>query len=133
MNKKVITVDFDDTLATTQGTAWEGSALVPIKRVIDFVKEKHKQGFEIHIVTFRNFRNKPEVEKFVQFNDLPIRHIHCTDGASKVDVLKKLSSSLHIDDDIQTLVTAEMAGISTLLVDWNQEEINSMAKLFQKI
>lgn len=133
MSKKVITVDFDDTLATTRGTAWGGMSLIPIQRVIDFVKQKQKQGFEIHIVTFRNFRNKPEVERFVQFNDIPVKHIHCTDGASKTEILKKLNSSLHIDDDVQTLVAAEMAGISTLLVDWDQEEINTAANLFQKI
>jgi hypothetical protein len=35
---KVITVDFDDTLAATVFTAWDGMSLSPILRVINFVK-----------------------------------------------------------------------------------------------
>lgn len=131
--KRVITVDFDDTLATTEGTGWGGSALIPIQRIIDYIKKEHKKGAEIHIVTFRNLQNKPEVEKFVKQYSLPISGIHCTEGKTKTSVMKKLKSELHIDDDIETLVLAELAGIKTLLVDWDQEEINSTAQFFKKI
>jgi hydroxymethylpyrimidine pyrophosphatase-like HAD family hydrolase len=131
--KKVITIDFDDTLATSEGTGWGGSALIPIQRVIDFVKKKHEEGFELHIVTFRNWRNKQEVERFVQTHQIPIKSIVCTEGQTKSKFIKQLGSLLHIDDDVETLVVAELAGVPGLLVDWNQEEINSTAKLFQKI
>ena len=131
--KQVITVDFDDTLATTKSTAWGGSSLIPIQRVIDFIKEKYKNGAEIHIVTFRNWQNKSEVEKFVKQHQIPVKHIHCTEGKSKTDVLKKVNSKLHIDDDLSTLMSAELAGIKTLMVDWNQEELNVAANLFDRI
>ena len=50
MIKSVITVDFDSTLAS-----WDSDGfLYPINRVINFVKRKHFEGFEIYIVTFRH-------------------------------------------------------------------------------
>ena len=41
---KVITVDFDDTLAVTSSTAWGGTALIPIERIVNFVKSKIDSG-----------------------------------------------------------------------------------------
>jgi hypothetical protein len=37
---KVITVDFDETLAVTSSTAWGGSTLIPVERIVNFVKSK---------------------------------------------------------------------------------------------
>jgi hypothetical protein len=129
----IITVDFDDTLATTNSTAWGGYTLVPIDRVINFIKKQHTQGAKIYIVSFRKLKDKKEVEMFVKQHNIPVIDIICTSGQSKTPYIKKLNSTLHIDDDLFTLMKLELAGIDTLLVDWDQEYVNSTAKLFKKI
>lgn len=131
---KVITVDFDDTLATTQTTGWGGTTLVPIERVIEYVKSESSKGVKIYIVTFRKNKHKSEVERFVKHHKIPIVDIICTNGESKTRYVKELNSTLHIDDDLSTLIKLELAGIDTLLVDWEDQLYNnSTAKLFQKI
>lgn len=131
---KIITVDFDDTLATTQMTGWGGTTLVPIQRVIDYVKKKSNEGVKLYIVTFRKSKDKPEVERFIKQHKIPILDIICTNRESKTPYVKKLNSTLHIDDDIFTLIKLELAGIDTLLVDWEDQRYdNSTAKLFKKI
>jgi uncharacterized HAD superfamily protein len=131
--KKIITVDFDDTLAVTEGGAWSSTNLVPVPRVIDFVKEKHKEGQEIHIVTFRNWQNKKEVESFCKVYKLPIKSIVCTEGTNKIPFLKQLKSNLHVDDSVEVCTLCIMAGIEVLLVDWGQGENNTTAKFLPKI
>jgi uncharacterized HAD superfamily protein len=130
---KVITVDFDDTLATTTFTAWGGTALSPIKRIVDFVNEKIDEGFDIHIVTFRNYNNKKEVVDFCNKHRINIKSVVCTEGKTKTEFVKQLNSSLHIDDHVETCTLLTMAGIEVLLVDWGQEDINLMAQFFNKI
>jgi hydroxymethylpyrimidine pyrophosphatase-like HAD family hydrolase len=105
---KIITCDFDETLAVTSSTAWGGTVLVPVERVVNFVKSKIDSGFHVYIVTFRNWDTKTEF-------------------------VKKLNSSLHIDDHIETCTLLTMAGIEVLLVDWGQEDTNLMAQFFNKI
>jgi hypothetical protein len=136
--KKCITVDFDETLAKTD-TCWNGwmhmgtGAIVPIPEVIDFVRQKHSQGYDVHIVTFRPDEHRQEVVDFVKEHKLPIKDIHCTAGKNKTPTLLKLKSELHVDDFVETLVLAEMEGIKCLLVDAGQHEKNSTAKLFERI
>lgn len=130
---KVITCDFDDTLAVTQNGAWNGETLVPVPRVIDFIKQKHKEGHEIHIVTFRNWQNKKEVESFCKAHQIPVKSIVCTEGTNKIPFLKQLRSSLHIDDSVEVCTLCVMAGIDVLLVDWGQDEHNTTAKFLPKI
>lgn len=130
---KIITVDFDDTLAVTTATAWGGSTLTPVERVINFVKSKIDSGFEVYIVTFRNHSNKKEVVDFCKGYGIKIKDVVCTEGKNKTEFIKKLNSSLHIDDHIETCTLLTMAGIEVLLVDWNQEEKNLMAQFFNKI
>lgn len=131
--KKTITVDFDDTLAVTQNGAWSGESLVPIPRIIDFVKQKHNEGYEIHIVTFRNWQNKQEVKSFCKGYKIPIKSIVCTEGTNKIPFLKKLNSELHIDDSVEVCTLCIMAQIEVLLVDWGQDEHNITAKFIPKI
>ena len=131
--KKVLTVDFDDTLAVTQNGAWGGENLVPIPRIIDFVKQKHNEGYEIHVVTFRNWQNKKEVEFFCKGYKIPIKSIVCTEGTNKVPFLKELNSELHIDDSVEVCTLCVMAQIKILLVDWGQDEHNTTAKFLPKI
>lgn len=130
---KVITVDFDDTLAATTTSGWGGTSLTPIERIIDFVKEQHSRGANIHIVTFRNWDNKKEVEIFCRSHKIPISSIVCTEGKNKVPFIKKLGSKLHVDDSVEVCTLCIMAGIDVLLVDHGQEEHNTTAKWIPKI
>jgi uncharacterized HAD superfamily protein len=134
MNKKsVCTVDFDDTLAATSTSGWGGTSLSPIDRIIDFVKEQHSKGVSIHIVTFRNWDSKKEVELFCRTHKVPVSSIVCTEGKNKVPFIKKLSSRLHIDDSVEVCTLCIMAGIDVLLVDHGQENHNTTAKWIPKI
>jgi uncharacterized HAD superfamily protein len=130
---KVITVDFDETLAVTSSTAWGGTTLVPVERIVNFVKSKIDSGFHVYIVTFRNWDNKKEVVDFCKKHRIDIKDVVCTEGKTKTEFIKKLNSSLHIDDHIETCTILTMAGIEVLLVDWGQEDINLMAQFFNKI
>lgn len=131
--KKVITVDFDDTLAVTENGAWGGESLVPVRRVVDYVIEQHEKGSEIHIVTFRNWSNKEQVKDFCKGYKIPIKSIVCTEGTNKVPFLKKLNSELHIDDSVEVCTLCIMAKIDVLLVDWGQDEHNTTAKFMPKL
>jgi len=131
---KVITVDFDDTLATTVSTAWGGTSLSPIPRVVNFVFDKvRSEGWEAHIVSFRSEKDRQEMIDFVKGWKLPIKSIVCTDGKTKTEFIKQLNSSLHIDDHVETCTLLTMAGIEVLLVDHGQDEHNTTAKFFNKI
>ena len=130
---KVITVDFDDTLAVTTSTAWGGTRLMAVERVLNFVKSKINEGFEVHIVTFRNHDNKKEVVDFCIGYGIEVKSVVCTEGKTKTEFIKQLNSSLHIDDHVETCTLLTMAGIKVLLVDWGQEEHNTTAKFFNKI
>jgi uncharacterized HAD superfamily protein len=139
MSKKVVTVDFDDTLfedpSYKVGSLWAptGASAEPVKRVHDFIHEKAKEGFEIHVVTARKEEHVSECWDLIKLHDLPIKSIVAVGGMNKVPALLSLGTSLHIDDNIQVCVLARQAGIKVLLVDWDQEDINSTAKLFKKI
>ena len=136
---KVITVDFDQTLfeesVSQFGTLWAptGASAEPIKRVHDFIHEKAKEGFEIHVVTAREEKHVPECWDLIKLYNLPIKSIVAVGGMNKTPHLLSLGTSLHIDDNIQVCVLAKQAGIKVLLVDWGQEDINSTGKLFKKI
>jgi uncharacterized HAD superfamily protein len=130
---KVITVDFDETLAVTSSTAWGGTTLLPVERIVDFVKSKIDSGFHVYIVTFRNWDNKKEIVDFCNRHRINIKDVVCTEGKTKTEFVKKLNSSLHIDDHIETCTLLTMAGIEVLLVDWGQEDKNLMAQFFNKI
>jgi hypothetical protein len=133
MSSKVITVDFDETLAVTSSTAWGGTTLLPVERIVNFVKSKIDSGFHVYIVTFRNWDNKKEIIDFCNRHRINIKDVVCTEGKTKTEFVKKLNSSLHIDDHIETCTLLTMAGIEVLLVDWGQEDTNLMAQYFNKI
>jgi len=133
MNEKIMTVDFDSTLAETISTGWGGTSLQPIQRILDFVREKASNGWAVHVVTFRSEDDKREVTDFIKGYKLPIKSITCTSSKNKTPFLKKLGSKLHIDDSVEVCTLAYMAGIECLLVDHGQDDTNKMAKLFPKI
>jgi hypothetical protein len=133
MSSKVITVDFDETLAVTSSTAWGGSTLTPVERIVNFVKSKIDSGFHVYIVTFRNWDNKKEVVDFCRKHRIEVKDVVCTEGKNKTEFVKRLNSSLHIDDHIETCTLLTMAGIEVLLVDWGEKDTNLMAQCFNKI
>jgi FMN phosphatase YigB (HAD superfamily) len=139
MNGLVCTFDFDDTLASMteekQGLLWGivSDELVPIKDVIDILMEKHKEGYEIHIVTAREEWAIPEVKGFIDNYQLPIKEIHHTSGGSKLPILKKIKSVLHVDDILHHVIAAELEGIPCLLVDDGRHKNNCTADQFNKI
>jgi uncharacterized HAD superfamily protein len=139
MKNKVLTTDFDDTLfedpAYKIGNLWaaSGTSAEPIKRVHDFIHKKAKEGFEIHVVTARKEEHVSECWDLIKLYDLPIKSIVAVGGMNKVPALLSLQTSLHIDDNVQVCVLAKQAGIKVLLVDWGQEDTNSIAKLFKKL
>ena len=108
---KVITVDFDETLAVTTTTAWGGTGLMPVERIVNFVKSKIDSGFHVYIVTFRNWDGKKEIVDFCNRHRINIKDVVCTEGKNKTEFVKKLNSSLHIDDHIETCTLLTMAGI----------------------
>ena len=138
MSKKCITVDFDETLAKTD-TCWNGwihmgaGTISPIPEVFELVRKKHREGYEIHIVTFRPEEHRKEVVDFVRMHELPIKDIHCTAGKEKTPKLLELNSELHIDDFVEALVLAQLKGIKCLLVDAGQHKNNSTADLFERL
>jgi hypothetical protein len=113
MKKRVITIDFDETLATEMNTGW-GKSLVPYQAVLDLINKEHKLGSEIHIVSFRSEKDRPEMERFIRQHQLPIKSIICTSLKSKTPYLLKLGSNLHVDDMEFALDDAKAAGIETL-------------------
>jgi hypothetical protein len=141
MIKKIATFDWDDCLFEDpsyqydSGSLWipAGFGPEPVKRVHDLLRQKHEEGFEIHVVTFRMKEHLGEVKHLISLYELPIKSVVCTEGKTKTSFLKELGSILHVDDNVEVCILAEQAGIDTLLVDWNQEDINSSASLLKKI
>ena len=137
--KKIISVDFDDTLfedpAYRIGNLWgpSGTEAEPIKRVHDFVRKKHEEGFEIHVVTFRIPEYIQECWDLIKLYNLPIKSVISTEGRTKTPTLLNLKSTLHVDDSVEVCICAEQAGVKALLVDWKQEDINSTASLLDRI
>lgn len=130
---RIITCDFDDTLAANVQTAWGGLTLFPISRVIQFVQHKISEGAEVHIVSFRQPAHRREIVEFCLNHSIQFKSIVCTGGMDKTPHLTRLGSTLHIDDCVETCTLAVMAGIPVLLVDMGQEETNCMAREFPKL
>lgn len=139
MKPKVITVDWDDCMfedpAYMIGNLWAPTGLgpEPIKRVHDFIHEKNREGFEIHVVTFRKKDHVSEIHDLIKLYELPIKSVVYTEGKTKTSFIKELGSTLHIDDSVEVCILVEQAGIDALLVDWGQQDINSSASLLKKI
>lgn len=136
MNERpVCTVDFDNVLAfeSVQNTGWivmGTGALKPIKVIHDLVREKHREGFEIHCVTFRSKGpDIVEAENFIKEHNLPIVKVHGTDQKSKTPILKKLNSQLHIDDSLSVCLGAIAENIDCLFIDFGQLKDESQKEL----
>lgn len=136
--KNVITTDFDMTLAyaDVQNNGWicvGTGVLKPIPKIINLIKDKHRKGFHIHIVTFREDKDMAEVKAFVKEHDLPIEGIHNTSSKSKTPVLKELNSKLHIDDSLSVCLGAEAENIPCLFVNFGQKLDETQKELAFKL
>lgn len=132
--RPILTVDFDNCLAfeSVQNTGWivlGTGVLKPIKAIHDLVREKHREGFDIHVVTFRESKDVEEVKAFIKEHNLPIKEIHNTASKSKTPILKKLNSVLHIDDSLSVCLGAVAENIDVLFVDFGQLKDESQKEL----
>ncbi len=135
---EVISFDFDDTLFSLSeekvGMLWAASTVLkPIQKVHDLLRDKHREGYIIDIVTSREAWDIPEVQDYVKEYNLPVRNIECSRGRCKTPILQGIGSTLHIDDLLSVVIHAEMNGISCLLVDDGRYRNNSTADQFDKI
>jgi len=115
--KKVITVDYDDTLVVRYPTAYGGYSSHIVPKIEQIIRNESAKGTDIYIVSFRAEKDKAEMERMVTINKLPIKGIICTNMTPKLPFLKKLNSRLHIDDDFYTCEEAEKACIAAIFVD----------------
>ncbi len=138
MDDRVVSFDFDDTLFSLSeekmGLLWAASTILyPIKKVHDLLFEYHKEGCIIDIVTSRESWDVLEVKQYIEAYQLPIRNVWHTAGKSKTPVLKKIESSLHVDDVLSVVVHAEQNGIPCILVDDGRHKNNTTADLFTRL
>jgi hypothetical protein len=107
----VITFDFDDTLLWTAVDRDEDGSYVehnPIGQnpyVFPRLLEALDSGNEVHIVTSRRSRTRPEVLAWLEEWGVLDRlaGVHFTEGALKHDTLERLGSRQHFDDDPEEL------------------------------
>jgi hypothetical protein len=135
---EIITFDFDDTLFSLAeekvGSLWTASdVLAPIQQIHDILFQKHSEGYAIGVVTARELWNFPQVEEYIKDHKLPVTHIRCSDGGSKLNILKELDTTLHIDDLLSVVEEASAAGISCILVDDGRHTHNTEAHKFERI
>jgi hypothetical protein len=139
INKKlVVTTDFDETLFSLSdekiGMLWAAvDVLIPIKKIHDLIHAKHKEGCIIDIVTSRACWGIEEVDAYILEYNLPIRKVHYTSGGSKVPILKKIMSTLHIDDNLAVGIDCKSNDIPFLLVDDGRHKNNTTAEFFERI
>lgn len=111
--KKIITIDFDDTLC------FDNDQEKPNKKLIKQIKSINKKKYTIYIVTARNKEYDSiyadiSVKDFIKKYKLPIKKIYFTKGKLKGPFLKILNSSLHIDNDELEIKSCKECGIKTI-------------------
>ena len=111
--KKLITIDFDDTLC------YNDNVKVENEKLIKLINSLPEDSYEFYIVTARNkeydkifAQNK--IDKFVKKYKLPIEKIVYTDGKEKGEILKKLKSKLHVDNDLDQIKSCKEFNIKTI-------------------
>ena len=114
MSKKVVTFDFDNTIAMSHMDLSSGDVKYVFdgynKSIINLIKQYIDDNYDVHIVTSR-FEEKeslfPNDTIKKHLDRLSLRHyftdqrIHYTNGSLKVQKLKELASTLHYDDDME--------------------------------
>ncbi len=113
--KKLITVDFDDTLCYNDNIKKENTKL------INFINTLSKKNYQFYIVTARNKEYdtifaKNKIDNFIKKHKLPIEKVIYTDGELKGKTLKSIKSKLHIDNDISQIRSCKENNIKTIYV-----------------
>jgi len=111
--KKLITIDFDDTLC------YYNEISKPNKKLIKLIKTLSAKNYLFYIVTARskeydNIFSSLKIDKFIEEYSLPIEKVVYTDGEMKGKTLKKLKSRLHIDNDLDQIKSCKESGIKTI-------------------
>ena len=127
-NSKVITIDFDKTLAYyVESGNYGGRSLEVFDRVYDIFK-RYQDTKDIYIVTFRSKSLVKEVSDFLNSVKLYPKHIYYTNNFSKTPIIKKLESDIHFDDIPEVLIDIVDKKLKTIPVLVNIES-NSL-KIF---
>ena len=116
--KKLITVDFDDTLCFSDNLE------KPNTKLITKIKSLDKNKFTVVVVTARNreydsIYANVRIKDFIKKYKLPIKKIYFTSGKLKGPYLKKLNSSIHIDNDEKEISSCKECGVKTIHVKQN--------------
>ena len=117
--KKLVTLDFDDTLTLPyydkEEELWT-SGLEPNKKTISALKKFASNGYEVKIVTSRHgtSKHKKDVATFAKKHNLPVKDIIFTNGKDKVNTLLRIGSVLHYDDDPHELSLIKSKKIKTI-------------------
>ena len=111
--KNLITVDFDDTLC------YYNDITKPNKKLIRFIKTLSKKNYLFYIVTARskeydNIFSNLKIDNFIKEYNIPIEKVIYTDGELKGNILNKIKSKLHIDNDLDQIKSCKDKGIKTI-------------------
>ena len=127
--QKVVTFDFDDTLALSHwdeeedNWAHDGPHDMMLQEIQKFTTDPNTKVF---IVTSRHQENENAalknpsqraVQEFLDLHNINVDGIHFTNGQSKIETLFKLNSSRHHDDDPEDIRDAKENGIETVVSD----------------
>ena len=115
--KKLITIDFDDTLC------FDNDIDKPNQKLLDYIFKMHDKGYRFLIVTARNreynnFYAKTDIYDFLEKYNLPITKVVYTNGNLKGKTLKSLKSVFHIDNDLEQIDSCKKAGVETFYVKY---------------
>ena len=127
--KKVITFDFDDTLALSHWDEEEDDWAhdKPHKQMIDRIRGfLQDSSIVIYVVTSRFEKNEPNalenpnqkaVLEFLEEQGLDVEGVLFTNGQPKIETLLKLGSLMHHDDDAGDILDARDHGIEAVVSD----------------
>ena len=142
----IVTFDFDDTLSLSHWGEEEDDWVYdgPYEKMMDLLRDYHKKGSKIYIVTSRHkemqdeegkwFRHMPKVDpprkyfkefqmpvwEFVKKHGIPVVDVIFTNGEVKAEAgngLVSVGSDVHHDDDPEEIRAAERVGIKAVVSD----------------
>ncbi len=125
MNKKVITFDFDNTIAMSHMVFDDDEVKYVFdgynEPIIKLIKKYIDENYDVHIVTSRTEAKEglfPDDTVKIHLDKLSLsayfwpNKVHYTNGSLKAQKLKELGSTLHYDDDMEEHIS-NFGSIST--------------------
>jgi len=131
----IVSFDFDDTLTSPNWTFRNGLWVSKVSLNEVMAAKVHaydKDGHICVIVTYRsrkyecprwiaeNMPDKVRIEDFLAEYRLPIRDVYFTEHEIKGPVLAKIGASIHYDDDIDAVFSADWHGVHGVHVKVDQ-------------